>query len=186
MKMFKIAKQILAGTILSTSLISGIAVAGSNEPKPVDQVEDGFPNRNGPLSAIMLFIPQSELAEFDRPADEGPHLSLLHKAHVGDVVAIKIMFAGAQNGADGAMDVTYDLKVTQPDGAVYSNTDEKGLAAVKSVPSEPTFVYDNRLVVVALRFEDKDLKGVYRAQAILHDNASGRDIPLTAEIELIP
>jgi len=185
-------RRMLAIGAVALGLGTGSAMATSVPPAAskalpaVTEVRNAFPDQNGPMSAMMLFIPEAELKEFDRPPEEAPHLSLLSSAHTGDIVMIKIVFNGAQGDAEGRLDVTYDLKVTQPDGALYDNTDEKDLPAVKGAKADNDAVFDNRASVVGLRFEAKDLRGTYTATAVLHDKVSGRDIPLSAEIELLP
>lgn len=149
------------------------------------QVRNGFPHRDGPFSAMMIFIPHSELAEFDKPADQAPNVSMLRTARAGDVVAIKIVFDNPEPRDKAFIDITYDLKITGPDGAIYSDTDHKGLEAVRGEVWSPTAgVYDNRVAVVAVGFEPQDRLGVYTATAVLHDNNANRHVPLTAEIEL--
>ena len=148
------------------------------------RAESVFPDQNGPLSAALVIIPVAQLSEFDKPSDQGPEITPVKTAKVGDVVAIKILFIGAQGDAKGLVDVTFDIKVTQPDGQIYSDTDEKGLVALPPVPADDTAVFDNRVTVVALRFEDKDARGAYTVTATLHDNVAKRDIPLTAVINL--
>jgi len=75
---------------------------------------NGFPNRDGPLTAMLLIIPEAELAEFDKPFDQAPRLSLLHSARVGETVALKILFTSPQRDADGMIDLTYDVKIIGP------------------------------------------------------------------------
>ena len=158
------------------------AVARDESGLPVKQ---GFADRDGPFSAMMLFIPHSELPEFDKPSDQGPHITNLRTAKVGDVVAVKIVFDNPQANSDGIIDVTYDVKVTAPNGEVYSGADHQGLEAIRvHVGSDTIGVFDNRAQTLALRLEAKDLPGTYKATAVLHDNIAGRHVPLRAEIEL--
>jgi hypothetical protein len=179
-------KYVMSAVLMGLNLIAGAALANGVSRPQVPQVDDGFPDRNGPFSAVMLFIPQAELTEFDKPATEGPLLTKLSQAKVGDIVAVKIMFAGAEANADGLLDVTYDLTVTQPDGKIYSEVENTDLPAIQGIPAAPDMIFDNRMAVVMVRFESKDQRGLYTARAVLHDNVSRRDIPLTAKVELLP
>lgn len=179
-------------------LIAAIAVALALGPASVQadtspqsresgeyQHIDAFPDQNGPLSAMLVVIPGSQLPEFDKPQDQPLHITPLHKATVGDEVAAKVLFGGPQRDGDGNVDVSYDLKVLAPDGTLYDNTDEHGLEALKANVGAGDFVFDNRRVVVGVRFEDKDPAGVYTFVAVLHDNIAKRDIALKTQVELI-
>lgn len=176
--------QAILATIVVLSL-GGVAEATPPvaAPQAAPTVMDGFPNRDGPLSAIVLIIPEAELAEFDKPFDQAPNLSLMHSARVGEVVALKILFAWPQRDADGAIDVTYDVKIIGPDGKPYGE-EYKGLEAIRHKVGPTNGVFDNVRAILKLSFEPSDARGVYRFVVVLHDNNGDRHIPMTADLEL--
>jgi hypothetical protein len=150
-------------------------------------MQTAFPHKDGPLSATMVFISAESVSEFDKPSDQAPRIVILKDAKVGDAVAVKIVFAGPQLDAARRIDTTYDIRLLAPDGKVYDGAEAKGLAAIQAGPlpaGAETGVFDNRMHTFAMRFEPQDLPGIYRAEAILHDNVGNRHIPLTAQINL--
>lgn len=173
--------------LLALSLVAGPAAAaasapGAPTPAPAPVVQNSFPNRDGPLSAMLAIIPDAQLAEFDKPYEQAPHITPLHSAKVGEVVALKVIFAGPKLDAEGAVDVTYDVKVIGPDGKLYGDAHE-GLEAFRYKAGSPDAVFDNVRAILKLRFEPKDARGVYRFVVVLHDNNGGRHIPMTADLE---
>ena len=105
------------------------------------------------------------------------------KAKRGDVLAIKIVFAGMDLTEDLNADVTYDLKILRPDGKIYDRTDLKNMEVLKTKLPTRFRVFDNRSFL-KLRFEPQDKLGKYKIIAALHDNVGKKTIPLTTEIEL--
>ena len=144
---------------------------------------NGFPDRNGDLSAMLIVIPQQELEVFSKPADER-HLDRVSRAEAGAQLALKIVFAGAQPDPQGIGHVTYDLTVTGPDGKVYG-APYKGLEALRGQIGAGHGVYDNRLQVVTLQFEPKDLPGIYTISAVVHDITGARDVATKSSVELL-
>jgi hypothetical protein len=134
---------------------------------------------------MIAIIRATDLSEFDKPPDQPPIVNIQSSARVGDVVAVKLMFMGAERDANGRIDLTYDIRILAPDGAVYSGADHKGLPAAQGPIPTDAGVLDNRVAVVAIRFEAKDLPGPYKVEATLHDNIGKRDLPLSASIELL-
>lgn len=174
--------QVLLATILALAL-GGVAQAAPDAPASAGPtVLNGFPNRDGPLSALVLIIPEAELVEFDKPFDQAPHLSLLHSARVGETVALKILFAHPERDADGAIDMTYDVRIIGPDGKPYGD-EYKGLEAIRQRVAADNAVFDNVRAILKLSFEPGDARGVYRFVVVLHDNVGDRHIPMTADLE---
>lgn len=143
-----------------------------------------FPNRNGPLAGMAIFIPDADVAEFDRPSNEAPHVSILHEIKVGEIAALKVTFVGPQLDARNQADLTFDIDFVGPDGKVLTNGSMKGLKVIKGPVSAPEAVFDNTAVVPKISFDATDVKGVYKAVVVLHDNVAKRDLPMTAEITL--
>jgi len=138
---------------------------------------------DGPFTARMAMISRDNLSEFDKPSDQGVRLEVLHTAKVGDVVIAKILFAEMALKDDLTADVDFDIKITAPDGSVYSGMDETGLPALQGRLATAHSFYDNN-AMVGIRFEAKDLPGVYHTHVVLHDRVGRHDIPLDADIEL--
>ncbi len=142
----------------------------------------GFPDRNGPLSGMLVVIPKSEMAAFGQPGTR--HLDRVARAEPGADLALKVVFTGPQLDEAGAADVTYDLQVFRPDGKLYGASDYRGLEAVHGkVPAGG--VFDNRSRVVLLSFDPEDPAGTYTVKATLHDTVGKRDLPLMTSIDLI-
>lgn len=142
----------------------------------------GFPDRNGPLSGMLVVIPKSELAAFGQPGTR--HLDRVARAEPGADLALKLVFTGPQADDKGVSAVTYDLQVYRPDGKLYGASDYRGLEALHgAVPAGG--VFDNRAKVVLMSFDPEDPAGVYTIKATLHDTVGKRDLPLTTTIELI-
>ncbi|WP_443747862.1 hypothetical protein [Asticcacaulis solisilvae] len=142
----------------------------------------GFPDRNGPLSGMLIVIPKSEMANFGQPGTR--HLDRVARAEPGADLALKLVFTGAETDPAGAADVTYDLQVVRPDGKPYGDSDYRGLEAVHGkVPAGG--VFDNRTKVVLMSFDPGDPSGTYTIKATLHDAVGKRDLALTTSIDLI-
>jgi hypothetical protein len=148
---------------------------------------NGFPDHNGPLSAMLVVIPKGELEEFDRPTGAGRHLDRVAKAEPGAQLAIKLVFVGVKPDWNANANVTYDLQVVAPDGRIYGHSDYKGLVALQGrvATTGDAAMYDNRPKVVVMQFEPKDQVGVYKIKAVLHDNVAKLDLPLEAGVELL-
>ncbi|MFT4089376.1 MAG: hypothetical protein QM645_01495 [Asticcacaulis sp.] len=152
--------------------------------KNQDEQRVGFPNEDGPFGAVMLIIPEKELIEFEKPADSGPHLTIVSTAVVGDVVAIKIVFSGMESDAESAVDVTFDLRVLAPDGKAYEGAEYQGLEGLKArLTSTSSGIFNNQAIIL-VRFEPQDARGEYIVEGVLHDNIGNRHIPLRATITL--
>ncbi len=138
---------------------------------------------DGPFTAQMAMISRDNLSEFDKPSNQGVVLERLDTAKVGDVVIAKILFAEMELTDDLDADVDFDIKVTAPDGSVYSGMDHTGLPALKGRLATAHSFYDNQ-EMVGIRFEAKDPPGVYHTHVVLHDRVGHHDIPLDTDIEL--
>ncbi|MBW8733359.1 MAG: hypothetical protein JF571_03440 [Asticcacaulis sp.] len=142
----------------------------------------GFPDRNGPLSGMLVVIPKSEMSAFGQPGTR--HLNRVARAEPGAELALKLVFTGPQADDKGIATVTYDLQVYRPDGKLYGASDYRGLEALHgAVPAGG--VFDNRSKVVLLSFDPEDPPGTYTIKSTLHDTVGARDLPLMTSIELI-
>jgi hypothetical protein len=146
----------------------------------------GFPDRNGPFSAMLVVIPETELAEFNKPATSNRSLSRVARAEPGAKLAIKVLFTGPAGDLNSVGKVTMDLKILAPDGAVYANSDYKDLPVWLGGIGQGRGVFDNRDRVPIVTFEPKDTPGVYTIKATLRDRFSQRDIALQQTVKLLP
>ena len=146
----------------------------------------GFPDHNGGFSAMVIVIPQAQLAEFDKADGGARQISRVNRAEPGAQLAIKLVFTGLGADSNGTGEVTYDLKVLTPDGQVYAGSDYSHLAAVRGPVGDGRRVFDNRTKVVLMSFDPQDKPGVYTIKAVARDEVAEREVPLVTTIELIP
>ena len=157
--------------------LEAIVARNEKEAKP-------FPNRDGDFSAMMVITDESALKEYEKPSSEGLHFQEASKAKRGDILAIKIVFAGMELTNELMSDVTFDLQVLDPEGKIYDKTDLKALEALKARIPKRFSVFDNRSFI-KIRFEPKDKLGKYQFVATIHDNVGKKSIPLKKEVELV-
>ena len=115
-------------------------------------------------------------------SSEGMQFQTVANAKRGDMLAIKVVFAGMQLTDDLMADVTYDLKMVTPDGGLYDATDLTGMEALKGKVPMRFSIFDNRSFI-KVRFEPQDPSGTYRIVAAINDNVGRKRIPLSAEVE---
>lgn len=161
-----------------------IAVPNSTSTTSYD-AGAGFPDRNGPFSAMLVVIPETELAEFNKPSTANRSLSRVARAEPGAKLAIKVLFTGPAGDLNSVGKVTMDLKILAPDGTIYANSDYKELPVWLGNIGQGRGVFDNRDRVPIVTFEPKDKPGVYTIQATLRDRFSQRDIALQQTVELL-
>ncbi len=143
----------------------------------------GLPHKDGDFSADLLLMDAAGLAELKIPTDEPIKLDSKSKAERGDVLGIKVVFTGIALDDELDSDVSYDLKILDPDGQIYSKSDVKNLVGLKTrVPTRFRF-FDNAQVV-SLRFEPKDKLGKYQVLVTVRDNIGGKSVKLKRTIEL--
>lgn len=145
----------------------------------------GFPDRNGNLSGMMFVIPAKEMTAFTDKSEDR-QLDRVSRAEAGADLAIKLVFTGVKPDPNGVVNLTYDLKITGPDGKLYGTSDYHSLVAVIGQVGPEQALYDNRAQVIHLQFDPKDKPGAYRIDAVLHDRIAGIDLPLTTQVEMLP
>jgi hypothetical protein len=141
-----------------------------------------LPSCNGDFCAMLVLIPEDNLKQFDKPSDQGVFLTQMSKAKPGDHIAIKLVFAGMELGSDLSADVSYDVKITAPDGTLYT-TEQLGLEALKKKVPLRFSMFDNGVLPI-VRFEPKDARGAYTVSAEISDNIGHRKIALSQRVEL--
>jgi hypothetical protein len=157
---------------------------GSTKTTQYDPTQ-GFPNRNGDLSGMLIVIPAKEMAAFTDKSDDR-QLDRVSRAEAGANLAIKLVFTGVKPDPNGVANLTYDLKVTGPDGKLYARSDYHNLVAIIGQVGPEQAVYDNRAQVIQLQFDPGDAPGVYKIDAVLHDRIAKIDLPMTTSVELLP
>ncbi|MFO0971954.1 MAG: hypothetical protein U1A27_00745 [Phycisphaerae bacterium] len=138
---------------------------------------------DGEFTAGLFILDDATLREFEKPRDAVLRLSNKTRARVGDIVAIKITFTGFELTDDLKALVQYDLKILDPDGGIYDETDLKNLEAYHGRTATRFTFLDNHTVTM-LRFEDKDKPGTYRVRATIRDRIGKKSIALEQTITL--
>lgn len=152
--------------------------------KKYDESFQRFPDRDGEFSAKLVLVDFNKLENFGRSMPETLDLMKVTKAKVGDKVAAKIIFTGMQLSDDLMPDVTYDIRMLDPDGKVYDGADLKNREGLKSKTPSRAEVYDTA-VMDGMHFEDKDKPGKYKVEVQIHDNLGKKNVALSGEVELV-
>ena len=145
--------------------------------------ESSFPNRDGEFSAMMIVTDKSALSEYEKPSNEGMQFKPVTKAKRGDILAIKIVFSGMALTNDLAGDVRFDMKILDPNGNIYDNSDQKGLLALATKVPMRFNIFDNGSFMM-IRFELNDKLGKYSIVTTIRDNVGKKKISLRNDIEL--
>lgn len=171
--------------LLAGPCFSGVTLMPETPAAVEYDPKTGFPDHNGNFSAMVIVIPQQQLAEFDKSDGGARQISRVNRAEPGAQLAIKLVFTGLSADSNGNGEVTYDLKVLTPDGQVYAASDYRHLAGVRGPVGDGRRVFDNRTKVVLMSFEPQDKPGVYTIKAVARDEVAEREVPLVTTIELL-
>lgn len=144
----------------------------------------GFDDHDGDFSAKIALTHLKDLKEYDKPSDLGVRLNVLSKVKPGQPVAIHVLFMGMALDANQSCDVTYDVKLLDPDGKVSGGIDEKNIVALREVIQNRELVFNNK-EFRAIGFEESDKAGTYKVVTVVYDNIGKKKVPVTAEIQLI-
>lgn len=185
-KAFTIVLLAAGMCLLAGSALSGVTLMPEKPAAVEYDPKAGFPDHNGDFSAMVIVIPQQQLAEFDKADGGVRQISRVSRAEPGAQLAIKLVFTGLCADSNGNGEVTYDLKVLTPDGQVYAASDYSHLAAVRGPVGDGGRVFDNRTKVVLMSFELQDKPGIYTIKAVARDEVAERTVPLVTTIELLP
>jgi len=139
---------------------------------------------DGEFCALLVLISEDNLKELDKPSDETPVMHELHFVKPGANLAVILGFSGMSLADDLSADVSYDLKIVRPDGALYGDGEHKNLTALKAKVAQRFMVYDNRSMFLMIRFEATDPRGLYQVEAVLKDNIGGKTVTLRKGITL--
>ena len=149
-----------------------------------DSIETKIQNAGERFDAQILLMPESELVEFDKPSDQQPRITLLDQVSLEDKVALKLVFFGMATDENGAVDVTYDLRVTRPDGSRMEDGTHEDLVAYQGPIGNPNNVYNSETTLV-LSFDPGDSAGDYDIRMVVRDNISDRDVSLRKSLSLV-
>lgn len=152
--------------------------------KKIDAKRMVTQNCDGQFCGLLALVSEANLAELEKPFDQGPILKELPTAKAGDHVAIVLCFSGLGLAEDLTGNVTFDLHTLKPDGTLYGG-EHKDLEALKRKVPMRYSIYDNHPMLVMLRFEPQDPKGEYRVEVTLKDRIAGKTVRLKKSITLI-
>jgi len=143
------------------------------------------PDHDGDFAGVIatLKLPEKPDPEAMRAAGldgaSGPRT-----ARRGDTIGVTVLFSGMQLADDLSADVSYDIKVTGPDGTVNPSSSQTDVAALKDKVPGRFAMLDSRSTL-SIHFEPADKPGPYRIDVLLKDNISGRKVALSRSIELL-
>jgi hypothetical protein len=102
----------------------------------------------------------------------------------GDTIGVTLLFSGMQLTQDLSADVSYDIKVTGPDGSVDSSSVQTDAVALREKVPTRFNVLESRSTL-SIHFESNDKTGPYRIDATLRDNVGGRKVSTSRSVELV-
>jgi len=97
---------------------------------------------------------------------------------------VTLLFSGMQLAQDLSANVTYDIKVIDPDGAVDSRSVQTDAVALKEKVPSRFNVLESRSTL-SIHFEPDDKAGPYRIDVMLKDNIGGRKVATSRSVELV-
>ncbi|MCP4393065.1 MAG: hypothetical protein GY804_02180 [Alphaproteobacteria bacterium] len=142
-----------------------------------------FTVTNGLFGAKLAVISPSYSKDWEGlPATSGVKIEEKKELNKGETAEITIFFGGMELAEDLSADITYDIKITKPDGSIAS--EDKALNALKvKVPT--SFSVFRPTVKIEYRYDETDIPGVYKIDATLHDNISGKSLQLEEKLTLL-
>jgi hypothetical protein len=143
----------------------------------------GFPHKDGPFSAMLMLLDDSQMSEFAKPSSQGLQLKAMGKAKRGDKVHLVIGFMGMALDYDLNANVEFDFKIIAPDGKPAGDPG-LNIPALKEKITNPAMVFHNRSDVIIV-FEDGDKAGIYKIEATIRDKVGGKSVALEETIELV-
>jgi hypothetical protein len=153
--------------------------ARTAEIKPAADHDGDF---SGQIATVML--PDATRTNADAissrlSVDSGPQT-----ARRGDTVGVTVLFSGMALADDLSADVSYDIKVTAPDGTIDDHSSKTDVRALKEKIPTRFNVLDSRSTL-SIHFEPDDKSGPYRIDVLLKDNIGGHKVALSKSIELL-
>ncbi|WOO40284.1 hypothetical protein [Rubellicoccus peritrichatus] len=96
---------------------------------------------------------------------------------------VLLIFQGFGLGPNGKADVTFDIKIFDPDGEEILQ--QKGMTGIRGEDFQPG-VLALGSSQISLMFEPTDPFGVYRIETLAHDNISGKKKKRRIDLQLVP
>lgn len=144
-----------------------------------------FTNKDGDFSAMLAITGEEALSQFEKPTDQGIELKDLAKVKPDQKFLINVMFMGMALADDLNADVTFDLKITAPDGTLFfKDANMKDIEALKRKVPMRYKIFDNKNYV-KIAFGANDKPGKYSIAATVKDNVGRKKVELVKEIELV-
>lgn len=142
-------------------------------------------DRDGDFSGSIAMLKLPDKPTTNGGAPEAMALTgAMPQARHGDTIGVTVLFSGMALQEDLSADVSYDIKVTGPDGSVDPRSAQQGVTALKEKVGGRFNVVDSRSTL-SVHFEPNDKPGPYRIDVLLKDNVGDRKVTLTRSIELI-
>lgn len=175
----KLLSFLLVVTLPGSLLIAQDADSWRKDGKAVADTlsmksKDGF--------GAQLFLTESAQFFEDWSKPETPKLTTLEKARRNVFIFTAILFVDPGIDASGAADVTCDIIVRKPDGAVYGEQkDVVGWEGKYVVPAHNLQLTQGRM---GIRIEPQDPSGVYMVETIIRDNIKKIELSLKTTFEI--
>ena len=134
--------------------------------------------------AQLIVVSEADAAEFDRLAEPGPDITRVETAKIGDVVAFKLIFSQMTLRPDQSADVSFDIEITQPDGALYGGGGHKNVTALSQPVLDRGRIF-NSGATLFIGFEPEDPLGVYEIKMTVLDKVGGHQVSLEETINLV-
>jgi len=106
---------------------------------------------------------------------EGIYLPTTYKVQKGQLITALIAFKGCAQNQNGNCELTYKLKVLQPDGIVFAD-----LPSDKPAPEKDYFGLN--VGYVRLVVKPNNQTGTYKFVADVQDHVSGKNLSLTNSV----
>jgi hypothetical protein len=143
------------------------------------------PDHDGDFAGSIATLKLPEKPDLQSPAIAGLDATKgPQTARRGETIGVTLLFSGMALADDLSADVSYDIKVTEPDGTIDPSSSQTGVAALKEKVPARFNVLDSRSTF-SIHFEPGDKVGPYRIDVLLKDNIGGKKVALTRSIELL-
>lgn len=139
--------------------------------------------KNGRFSAVLMVLDEATLKEFEKPSDQGLFLKGKATAKRGESVFIKVGFANMATDSRNMANVTFSLKVTDPDGKIVGE-EAHDIPAYQGEILNPVATYNSQ-AHIEIKFEPSDKSGFYTISSTIKDNIGGAEISETKRVELV-
>ena len=137
--------------------------------------------QDGAFKAKLEVVSHNLIQELQKPSHEGLRLKTIEVMHPGETATPHIGFTGIAVNEDLQTDVSYDLRIYDPNGEMYArNTDliaHKGRIANR-------FIVFTAIEFPMLEFHAQDPLGPYKLEVELTDHIAGKTLQLSDTVIL--